>query len=358
MSDRSSRAQVIAFETQGYTSKVYGDARIDCYVTEPAGGVTSDTGLMLLVHGWGNDGSLSYASDAESYADEFDLVVVRVEYRDCGREAHHPEPPKTFDQPYDFSKFQTIDSLRAAWAVLERYPQIDRRRIVLWGGSQGAHIAGQCLVWQPELWSAAVLCCGLYIPMTYERQLAGGFTWDVKKQPGNGFVEYALGAGKSFDAEHEFDIRNVLRNAHLMPGDVPVAIIHGTVDDNVDIRHAVELYARMSAHGKRVSFHAVANGDHGLGGAEAVDEQTRMDATLKHAKHCLTGQGDRAGRWSDDVVIPVTGGDYRVSLDGGGPTLTFHHGSDQANWSKLLTASTRRRKVFTRNSRQSTIGSA
>lgn len=323
MSEPNGRTRAVAFPTQAYTSNVYGDARIDCYVTEPAGGVTAETGLMLLIHGWGNDGSLSYASDAVFYADEFDFVVVRVEYRDCGREAHHPEPPKTFDQPYDFSKLQAIDSLRAAWTVLELYPAIDRNRIVLWGGSQGAHIAGQCLIWQPELWSAAVLCCGLYIPMTYERKMAGGFTWDVKKQRGNGFVEYALGAGKSFEAEHEYEIRNVVRNAHRMRDDVPVTIIHGTVDDNVDIRHAVELYGRMSAHGKRATFHAIANGDHGLGGAEATDEATRLDATLKYAKQCLTGRGERDGRWTDDVVIPVTGGAYRISLDSGGPTLEF-----------------------------------
>ena len=319
------RHRTIAFETQDYVSKQYGDARIDCYVTEPSPGVTPSTGLMLLIHGWGNDGSVSYREDAEHFADAFDFVVVRVEYRDCGREAHHPEAPLTFDRPYDFSKLQTIDALRAAWNVLEHYPDVDRRRIVLWGGSQGAHIAGQCLIWQPELWSAAVLCCGLFIPMTYDQQVAGGFTWDVKNKPGMGFVEYALGEGQSFDTKREFDIRNTVRNAHLIANDVPIAIIHGTVDDNVDIRHAVELYARLSAHGKTVSFHAVAGGDHGLAGAEGSDENTRRKATLKHASGLLSQRRLAPGNWNNRVSIPVTGGSYSIICETAGPTLTFEH---------------------------------
>ena len=43
-----------------------------------------------------------------------------------------------------------------------------------------------------------------------------------------------------------------------MPSNVPITIIHGTRDDNVDIRHAVGLYARLLAHGKTVSFAAIA----------------------------------------------------------------------------------------------------
>jgi pimeloyl-ACP methyl ester carboxylesterase len=327
LTEPGERFVAVPFETQDYVSKQYGDARIDCYITEPTKGVLASTGLMLLIHGWGNDGSVSYRDDAAFYADEFDFVVVRVEYRDCGREAHHPESPRTFDRPYDFSKLQTIDSLRAAHAALERYPHLDRRRLVLWGGSQGAHIAAQCLVFAPELWSAAVLCCGLYIPLTFERQVAGGFAWDVRNYPGMGFVEYALGPGTTFDCEREFDIRNTVRNAHLISGNVPVAIIHGTVDDNVDIRHAVELHARMRALGKRSTFVPIPNGDHGLGGAELEDENSRLKATLKHASHLLSGRRHSPGTWKPDVHIPVTGGEFRVCHSSAGPSLNFVAGA-------------------------------
>jgi len=108
-----------------------------------------------------------------------------------------------------------------------------------------------------------------------------------------------------------------------MPGDVPIEIIHGTVDDNVDIRHAVELYARLRAQDKRVAFHAIANGDHGLGGAESDDENTRLKATLKHARHALTRVRSTPGTWPDEVVVSVTGGTYRIGYPTEGATLRF-----------------------------------
>lgn len=321
MNDRIER---IAYPTQDYVSRQYGDSRIDCYVTTPTHGVREKTGHLLLVHGWGNDGSVAYEDESLDFSDRFDLVVTRVEYRDCGREAHHPIPPATFDRPYDFSKLQTVDALRAMWATLARYPNLDRRRFFLWGGSQGAHIAAQCLVFAPELWAGAVLCCGLYRAMTYEQTVAGGYRYDVVHYPGYGFVEYALGLGETFPAEHEFDIRNSIRNAHLIPAGIPIALIHGTVDDNVDIRHAVELYARLLTHGRDARLFAIAGGDHGLGGAENPDLDTRAKATLRFASAILAGRRTEPARLpAAPTVIPVTGGSYEVRFAEEGPSLVF-----------------------------------
>src|SRR6478736_4158498 len=206
------RIKTITFPTQDYTSHQHGDANIDGYVTEPERGVSNRTGLLLLIHGWGNDGSVAYEQEGFAFADLFDLVVTRVEYRDCGREAHHPEEGRTFDRPYDFSKLQTIDCLRAAQATLDRYPTLDRTRMMLWGGSQGAHIAAQCLVFAPTLWSAAVLCCGLYHPYTFDRQREHGYAFDLVPYPGLGFIEYALGADAQAWLQHEIDIRSPRQN--------------------------------------------------------------------------------------------------------------------------------------------------
>jgi predicted esterase len=321
MSDRIER---ITYPTQDYVSRQYGDNRIDGYVTLPSGGVTENTGLLLLIHGWGNDGSVAYEAESLNFSDRFNLVVTRVEYRDCGREAHHPIPPATFDRPYDFSKLQTIDALRAAWATLARYPELDRRRLFLWGGSQGGHISAQSLVFTPGLWAGAVLCCGLYRAMTHEQTIAGGYRYDVVHYPGYGFVEYALGLGKTYADEHEFDIRSSIRNAHLMPDGVPIVLIHGTVDDNVDIRHAVELYARLMTHGKDARLYAIANGDHGLGGSENPDLDTRAKCTLAFASDVLAGQRETAASMpTEPTIIPVTGGRYEVRFDSDGPTLVF-----------------------------------
>ena len=319
------RIQTIAFPTQDYISRQHGDANIDCYVTEPAQGVSVQTGFLLLIHGWGNDGSVSYQDESIQFADRFDLVVTRVEYRDCGREAHHPEPGVTFDRPYDFSKLQTIDCLRAAKATLDRYPNLDRTRMMLWGGSQGAQIAAQCLVFAPTLWSAAVLCCGLYHPYTYDRQQEDGYAFDMVPYPGMGFIEYALGADAPVWPQHEIDIRSPRQNAHLMPSDVPIALIHGTRDDNVDIRHAVELYARLLAHGKQARFAAIAKGNHGLAGAESDDEDSRFKATLKHASDLFSVHRVAAGgKWPlETTTIPVTRGRYEVRFQDEPVSLHF-----------------------------------
>ncbi len=125
--------------------------------------------------------------------------------------------------------------------------------------------------------------------------------------------------------QHEIDIRSPRQNAHLMPSDVPIALIHGTRDDNVDIRHAVELYARLLAHGKQVRFAAIAHGNHGLAGAESEDEDSRFNATLKYAADLFSVHRDVAGDgWPfETTTIPVSGGHYEVRFQNDAASLHF-----------------------------------
>jgi len=319
--------QTIPVATQDYVSMQHGDARIDTYVTAPASGVRATTGFMLLIHGWGNDGSWAYADDSLQFADEFDLVVTRVEFRQCGREAHNPLSGTTYDIPYDFSKLQTIDCLRAAYATLQRYPQIDRSRLYLWGGSQGGHLSAQCLIFAPHLWALAVLTCGLYIPMTSEQKLAQGFSMDQAATNGS-FIHSACGPGQAFSSAEE-DIRNPYRNAALMPEDVPIILLHGTHDDVVDIKHSVFLYARLLGLKRPVQFYVIEGGDHGLVWATFQDEDSRLKATLKYAGDALH-TARREGvtlHPATPVRIPVRGGIYEVSYPEEGPTLQWIAGA-------------------------------
>lgn len=320
------RIQSVPFTTQDYISVQHGDDRIDMYITEPAGGVKATTGLLLLVHGWGNDGCQAYAGESIEFSDRFNLVVTRIEYRQCGREAHHPASGATFDVPYDFSKLQTIDCLRAAYATLQRYPQIDRTRLLIWGGSQGGHIGAQCLVFAPHLWAAAVLTCGVYIPMTYAQSKAGGYSLDLVAQAANqvSFVETALGVGNVFEA-HEEDIRSPHRNAELMPPTVPVILIHGTNDTTVDIRHSVAMYARLKGLGRPVEFYAIENGDHGLVWSTFKDEDTRLKATIKYAGHVL-----KTARRPDAILVPD--GPVKIPVRGGLFEVTYGHACPMLHW--------------------------
>jgi len=316
------RTETIPVATQDYLSVQHGDARIDAYVATPGKGVTEKTGFMLLIHGWGNDGSVAYASESLLFADQLDLVVTRVEFRHCGREARNPAPGRPYDIPYDFSKLQTIDCLRAAYATLKRYPQIDHGRLFLWGGSQGGHLGAQCLIFAPHLWAAAVLTCGLYLPMTCAQTQAAGFGMELRASPDRGFVESALGAGKSFDPAEE-DIRNPFRNADRMPEHTPVILIHGTHDETVDIKHSVFLYARLLGLKRPVQFYAIEKGNHSLVWSAFKDEDSRFKATFKYAGDLLR-TARRSGvclRPAAPVQIPVRGGVFEVSYPDAGPTL-------------------------------------
>lgn len=321
----TSRIQVCPFETQDYQSLQYGDARIDRYVTEPAAGVNAQTGFLLLIHGWGNNGQEAYAEESIVYADRFNLVVTRVEFRQCGREAHHPSPGKTYDQPYDFSKLQTIDCLRAAYATLAQYPQIDRSRLMIWGGSQGGHIGAQCLVFAPHLWALAVLNCGVYLPLSGRQSREMGFGLELQANGnGLGFIECALGEGNSFTPAEE-DIRNPWKNAALMPPQTPVIIIHGTMDDTVDIKHSVFLQARLLGVGHPTAFYPIENGDHGLSNASFQDENSRLKATLKYAGAALqTSRRTGVDLFpSQPTRIPVRDGSFTVSFQKSGPFLAY-----------------------------------
>ena len=318
----TARIQTIPVAVQDYVSVRHGDDRIDMYVTEPAAGVKSGTGLMLLLHGWGNDGSVAYAEDSVAFADRCDLVVTRVEYRHSGREARNPAPDRPYDVPYDFSKLQTIDCLRAAYATLRLYPQIERKRLILWGGSQGGHLGAQCMIFAPHLWALAVLTCGLYLPMTGADAQSMGFGMDLRATPGRGFIECALGPGNTFVPAEE-DIRNPWRNAALMPPGVPVFLIHGTQDETVDIKHSVFMYARLLGLGRPARFYAIENGNHALVWSTFKDEDSRLKATLKYAGDSLLSarRPDATLRPSGPVRIPVRGGAFEVSYPDDGPTL-------------------------------------
>jgi predicted esterase len=326
----STRVQTIPFATQDYTSVQYGDDRINMYVTEPVAGVRGTTGLMFIGHGWGTDGSVDYADESAQLADLFDLVVTRVEYRHSGREARHPLPERTFDVPYDLCKLQTVDCLRATYATLQRYPQLDRTRVIYWGASQGAFLGAQSLIFAPHLWAYAVLICGAYQPLSDADAQARGFSMDLRAAPGIGFAECALGKGQSFSPAEE-DIRNPYRNAALLPAEVPIALLHGTNDELVDIRHSVMLYSRLQGLRRPVQFYPIENGDHWMKGATRPDEESAYLAVLKHCGD-VSRTVHRPGATllpTAPVRIPVRGGTFVVTYTAAGPTLVWQPGTGQ-----------------------------
>jgi hypothetical protein len=109
-----------------------------------------------------------------------------------------------------------------------------------------------------------------------------------------------------------------------MPEGVPIAIVHGTRDRSCDVKHAVDLYSRLLALGKQARLYAIAGGGHRLVEAEAPDERSRLAATIKYASNVMCHRRDTPGTWpGSPTLIPVTGGQYSVHVDGDQASLVF-----------------------------------
>lgn len=316
------RTMKLPFSTQDYQSRIYGDSRVDAFITHPSNGVSDNTGTLLMLHGWGNNGREAYADDSLLLSDRYDLLVVRVEYRHSGREALSKQP--TYDIPYDCSKLQTVDCLRALASAFTAFPSVRRDRIIVWGGSQGAMLAAQCLITAPNTFSMAILASGLFHPTSRKDVLQGGYALDVHSADGTrvGFEEHALGAQQQFtDAEREF--RSPVLHTMLMPGDTPIHLIHGVDDTCCDIRHSTRLYSLLRRDGKAAFFHPISGGEHGLAGA-AADEDTRVKATLKYVPDTdwWRHQSLRDDFTFDhDIPVATAHGTYHMQYRNGIPTL-------------------------------------
>ncbi len=110
----------------------------------PEDGVTSETGLLIVLAGISleNDCARPFYPPDPEWADHRNVVIAQVYYRNLG-----------FFPPYDFGKYQIIDVLRGTNAVLETFPQIDRRRLYLYGGSGGGLAGLQTVIACPQIWA-------------------------------------------------------------------------------------------------------------------------------------------------------------------------------------------------------------
>ncbi len=98
-----------------------------------------DTGVLLVTHGWGPN-RFQHEDKMRVAAEEYNLVCLAVEYRQSGY-ACDPVGGYGWDCPYDASFYQVLDVLNGLRFLLETRLQLDRSRLIHYGGSQGGHIA-------------------------------------------------------------------------------------------------------------------------------------------------------------------------------------------------------------------------
>lgn len=224
-------------------------AELPVWWVEPQGGVTSATGLIIRLNGIGSIGDCQPGfAYFPSIAEDRNNLWATVHYRNAG-----------FFPPYDFGKYQVIDVLRATGYMLQRYPQLDRRRIYLYGVSGGGHVALQTLLASRHLWAEVHAMNPITRISVREDVLNNGYDRD----PFNGWntnLGWPTSQG-SLDPVvwRRYQAERALRSPVLAYRTDPVFdandsgilprlyMTHGTADAVVDFQHFLDFTAAVTA---------------------------------------------------------------------------------------------------------------
>ncbi len=202
--------------------------------------IDEKTGVMLFCHGWGCN-RYQPQERMEAAAANFNLLCISSEFRMSGFD-YDPVGGYGWFKPYDLSFYQTFDALLALRFILELHPNLNRRRLFVYGNSQGGHIA---------------LLSAIYAPNTFAAVFSSSAMTCV---PESGRL--AEGTGRFFsDAERK--IRSVPYLIDRL--DTPLFMEHGTNDETVD--HATNtavVDALMKERGKPYEVVYYEGGHHDL----------------------------------------------------------------------------------------------
>lgn len=256
---------------------------ITVYVTVPDG-MDAETGLMHFAHGWGGN-RYQYRAMQQEFSDRYNVVGVATEFRQSGYD-FDPVTGTGAYRPYDASNVQVLDCLNAVRHVLGLYPGVDRRRLIAFGGSQGAHISMLMSVFCPDTFALAIAACGVC------RYDADRIAW----------------SGRDFSAR-ELAIRDTARMAPLVK--CPVVLMHGTVDEAVPDSHSRMLEAALREAGKSVVAKYYEGGNHALGPVT-----NRRDATVELADGLLReARNDLQDDFAAGRTVRIACGDSDFVID-------------------------------------------
>ncbi|HJN18078.1 MAG TPA: prolyl oligopeptidase family serine peptidase [Armatimonadota bacterium] len=253
-----------------------------------------DTGLMLLLHGWGGDYH-QYDAYAEDWRNRYNCVMVQVQYRGS----------KDASTPYDFGKYQAIDVLRCMHRVRQQC-KINDERIFGWGGSGGGNVILQCGKMAPNTFALIVEHAGITHPTNAADMEAG---WDRPNRAG-GWQGTALGGTKEYP-EHEKLVRDPVHHADLF--NTKVYVFHPDLDTTVGVQHGIQMAYALKAAGKDAVLELIEGGNHSSGGALDPNERSRKTSTEFYAGEDIltrrkSGPTDFDRR--EPVRLPVNDGMY------------------------------------------------
>ena len=264
---------------------------IDVLVAEPPV-VNEETGFLLMLHGYGSNRKRYVNGALERWCARYNVVCIVPEYRDSGFD-FDPVGGQGVKKPYDFSHLQVCDALNAYQTVRMKYPQANAKRSIIWGSSQGGHIA---------------LLASAFAQHTFSFTFAASTVALITHT----FTEEYMGRKLTND---ELAIREAPR--WISRVNAPVALVHGTADGICIPKHSQEVAVALVNAGKDVSLKFIPGGDHALEPVTTIFEQTELIAD--EALHFATrsGIGDDFERKSKHILECPGGTKFTLDFSNG-----------------------------------------
>ncbi|WP_414733595.1 DUF2920 family protein [Acetobacterium carbinolicum] len=143
--------------------------KLNIYFSEPENGVQEETGMMIIIPGFGgNSNSNVYKKMRTYFADCYNLVTIQCDY--FGLEFMQSENLDETNESFnDMGPLQAMDIISSVIIVQEILKDnnlvYDSRKIIVYGHSHGAYLAYLANVFAPNLFSLIIDNSSWLIPV-------------------------------------------------------------------------------------------------------------------------------------------------------------------------------------------------
>ncbi|GAA0518483.1 peptidase [Saccharopolyspora subtropica] len=126
------------------------------------------------------------------------------------------------------------DQVDALHAAAERHPELDLRRVAIRGWSFGGYLAALAVLRRPDVFHAAIVGAGVVDWRLYDTHYTERYLGDPNTAP------------------QVYEANSLLSDAAQLRR--PMLVVHGTVDDNVVLAHALRLSSALTAAARPHTF--------------------------------------------------------------------------------------------------------